>query len=102
MHDCNPPTQWHARETFNFYFSPAGGYWNGTTWKAFLKHRSNPVLQSCCIDTDWGVGILSKTWPLGNSVKNDNPFFEFSVLKRNRQLQLNLISFEDLRMKLNH
>lgn len=100
LHDCNPPTEWHARETFNFYFSPAGGYWNGTTWKAFLKQRFNPEVQSCCVNTDSGVGILSKTWPLGNEIAPENLFFEFSSLDHNRQHQLNLISFEDLQLRL--
>ncbi|MEY3501642.1 MAG: hypothetical protein RL308_3315, partial [Bacteroidota bacterium] len=35
LHDCNPPSEWHARETYNFDLSPARQYWNGTTWKAF-------------------------------------------------------------------
>ena len=56
LHDCNPPSEWHARESYNFHSSPAGGFWNGTTWKAFLKWRVNPEVYSCCVDTDWGGG----------------------------------------------
>lgn len=26
LHDCNPPTEWHARETFECSKTPAGGY----------------------------------------------------------------------------
>jgi hypothetical protein len=100
LHDCNPPTEWHARESFNFYFSPAGGYWNGTTWKAFLKQRFNPAVQSCCIDTDSGVGLISKKWPIGNSINPVNPFFEFNRLDTNRQHQLNLISFDSIKRLL--
>lgn len=100
LHDCNPPTEWHARETFDFNFSPAGGFWNGTTWKAFLKRRFDSSLKSCCIDGDWGVGILSKSWPIGNSIASENLFFEFSDLNKNRIKQLNLITFESLKMSL--
>lgn len=96
LHDCNPPSEWHARETFNYFFSPAGEYWNGTTWKAFLKQRYNSRLQSCCIDSDWGVGILSKTWQLGNHIKSTNKFYEYSSLEKDRKTLLNLIDFEEL------
>ncbi|MEO0794833.1 MAG: class I SAM-dependent methyltransferase [Verrucomicrobiota bacterium] len=100
MHDCNPPTEYHAREDFGYHFSPAGGYWNGTTWKAFLKWRSNPSVFSCCIDSDWGVGVLSKTKNVGKSTTSLNPFFEFSVLEANREDALNLISFEELKARV--
>ncbi|MGB5205933.1 class I SAM-dependent methyltransferase [Eudoraea sp.] len=97
LHDCNPPTEWHAREDYDYKNSPAQGYWNGTTWKAFLKSRFNPNLNSCCIDTDWGVGILSKKHPIGDSIKNTNPFYEYKVFDKNRKSSLNLIGFDELK-----
>lgn len=96
LHDCNPPTQWHAREEYRYPFTPANGNWNGTTWKAFVKHRQNSGLKSCCIDSDWGVGILSKTQPLGESTKIDNEFYDYSVFEKNRTESLNLITFDKL------
>ena len=100
LHDCNPPTEWHAREDYYFNMTPAKGYWNGTTWKAFLKWRSNSEVQSCCIDTDWGIGILSKTASLGNSIANSNPFFEYKRFANDRKNCLNLIDFKQLKDKL--
>ena len=97
LHDCNPPTEWHARETFNYHFSPAGGYWNGTTWKAFMKWRFNADIHSCCIDSDSGVGILSKKQAIGDSTDTKNLFFEFSELDKHRKEYLNLISFDELK-----
>lgn len=97
LHDCNPPTQWHAREAFNFTFTPAEGYWNGTTWKAFLKWRSNPNVYSCCIDSDSGVGILSKKSQIGLATKRTNIFHEYSEFETHRKEYLNLISFADLK-----
>ncbi len=94
LHDCNPPTEWHAREDYSFYESPAGGLWNGTTWKAFLKWRSNPDLYSCCVDMDFGVGILSKTHPIGDPLELKNEFYEFNVLDENRMELLNLTAFK--------
>jgi hypothetical protein len=100
LHDCNPPTAWHAREDYHNFQTPAGITWNGTTWKAFLKWRGMAGLQSCCIDSDWGVGILSKTRPLGPPTTVRNPFYEFSVLDRQRQESLNLIDFATLQDRL--
>jgi hypothetical protein len=97
LHDCNPPSEWHAREDFGYKFTPAGKNWNGTTWKAFLKRRADPSLQSCCIDSDWGVGILSKSHLIGKSYQGENQFFEFSEFSRSRIDSLNLISFDRLK-----
>jgi hypothetical protein len=100
LHDCSPPTEWHARELYNYWHTPAHGLWNGTTWKAFLKWRFNPSVKSCCIDCDWGVGILSKTHPIGESIDVVNPFFEYGVLDNNRADHLNLIDFETFKNRI--
>ena len=96
LHDCNPPTEWHAREEYGYDLSPAMHFWNGTTWKAFYKYRFREDLTSVCVDTDWGVGIITKQ-KLFNSLKvNGNPFYEFKELEKNRTRDLNLISFDEL------
>ena len=94
LHDCNPPTEWHTRKSYRCVNTPAGKFWNGTTWKAFLKWRFKSSLNSCCIDSDWGVGILSKSYKIGKNIEPTNPFFEFSLLEENRKTYLNLIDFE--------
>jgi hypothetical protein len=96
LHDCNPPSEYHTRESYDFLLGPAGKTWNGTTWKAFLKART--LYYSCCVNSDWGVGILSKKErPCFNLLlENKNSFFEYSLLNQNRTEQLNLLSFEDL------
>ncbi|WP_425392915.1 class I SAM-dependent methyltransferase [Ekhidna sp.] len=100
MHDCNPPTEWHARENYYYADTPAGAFWNGTTWKAFLKWRSESKIYSCCVDTDWGVGVLSKSHKIGESIKHSNPFFEYSHLDANRKELMNLVSFDQLKTSL--
>lgn len=94
VHDCNPPTEWHAREEFHFGKSPSGPLWNGTTWKSFVKWRKNKEVYSCCVDTDWGVGILSKKFPLGLATNLSNEFYEFKTFDANRKEFLNLISMD--------
>jgi hypothetical protein len=97
LHDCNPPSEWHAREDYDYKFTPADINWNGTTWKAFLKRRTDPSLQSCCIDSDWGVGIISKSHLIGKNYQGGNLFFEFSEFSKSRIDSLNLISFDRLK-----
>lgn len=100
MHDCNPPTFWNAREKFEFQYTPAEKYWNGTTWKAFVKWRMNKEVQSCCIDSDWGIGILSKNHKFGSNLENVNPFYEYNVFDDHRKEHLNLVDFEEFKTRL--
>lgn len=97
LHDCNPPTEWHARETYSYHKTPAGSYWNGTTWKAFLKWRFDPSVNSCCVDCDLGVGVLSKDRLIGSSIEPTNQFFEYSKFDKHRKKYLNLIDFDELK-----
>lgn len=97
LHDCNPPSEWHARETHKYEISPAMQNWNGTTWKAFCRYRSMNHFSSCCIDTDWGVGILSKKNIFGEKTKIENPYYEFHVLQAHRKEILNLMSFDQFK-----
>ncbi len=94
LHDCNPPTEFHARELPNYHNTPVFKNWTGTTWKAFLKWRFCSSVNSCCINSDWGVGILSKKYQIGKSIDFTNPFFEFNTLDLKRKEYLNLMDFE--------
>lgn len=97
MHDCNPPTEFHASENYYYRLSPSGGYWNGTTWKAFFNARKRTDISSCCIDTDWGIGVISKTKNLGKQSTVENEFFEFNVFSEQRKESLNLISYHEFK-----
>jgi hypothetical protein len=98
LHDCNPPTEFHASENYLYRMSPSTVYWNGTTWKAFFKYRKRKDLFTCCIDSDWGIGIISKSINIGNPTKVKNTFFEYKVLNDNRKDSLNLISFIEFKV----
>ncbi|MCL9805117.1 class I SAM-dependent methyltransferase [Flavobacterium amniphilum] len=100
LHDCNPPTEFHASETYSYMLSPSKGFWNGTTWKAFFKYRKQKEIYSCCVDTDWGIGVISKKTNLGEPSQVDNDYYEFKVFEDNRKDSLNLLSFEDFKKKV--
>lgn len=101
LHDCNPPSEYHARENMIDMSTVATGYWNGTVWKAFIKARSLKGVYSACVDTDWGVGILCLTQKkhFSHLKENDfkNEFFEFRTFQRDREKVLNLITFNHLK-----
>ena len=95
LHDCNPPTEYHARCAFSDLSTAAGGYWNGTVWKAIYKLRcTNPDVDVCVVDEDWGCGIVRR----GSQqlCEFDNPYFEYDIFYENRQRHLNLISPQEL------
>ena len=88
MHDCNPPTEFHQRE--NYEVDGKFPSWNGTVWKSFAKLRiMRDDLNLCCVDCDWGVGIIRKKKQL-NFELNEN--LDFKFLNKNRTKLLNLIS----------
>ena len=97
LHDCNPPTEWHSRYNYSFELSPAWYYWNGSTWKAFVEFRKRKDYYSCCIDSDWGVGIISKKINFGSANNIENKFYEYDVLNENRKKCLNLISYNNFK-----
>jgi hypothetical protein len=97
VYDCNPPTEWHARETFTYFDDPDLNHWNATTWKAFVKRRSNPELHACYIDSDWGIGILSRTIPIGKALQPSNVFYEYQAFDRDRKNMLSLVSIEEFK-----
>ena len=88
MHDCNPPTEFHQRE--NYEVDGKFPSWNGTVWRSFAKHRMNSsYLDLCCVDCDWGVGIIRKK--KSDIFKKKNKL-NFNFLNQNRKELLNLIS----------
>lgn len=97
LHDCNPPTEWHARENYSYDLTPARVMWNGTTWKALFKQRLNLNTSVLCIDTDFGVGIIMKNQLFPAITHNHNPYFEFHVFNATRKTSINLISYDDFK-----
>lgn len=97
MHDCNPPSEFHASENYSYRLSPSSGYWNGTTWKAFFKARKRNDISCCCIDSDWGIGVISKSNKLGSSSTVSNDYYEYHVMEATRKESLNLVSFDEFK-----
>lgn len=93
LHDCNPPS-WENAHSDHEYYLNNGGYWNGTTWKAFYRFRTESKYKTYTVDTDQGLGII-ETGNMGMSAPHENPWYEYGVFSKNRQSALNLISVED-------
>ncbi len=102
LHDCNPPTEFHASENYGFVLSPSMGAWNGTTWKAFVEIRKDKSINSCCIDTDWGIGVINKSVKLFPTSTVSNPFFEYHIFAEKRKESLGLISYKQFKNYFKH
>jgi hypothetical protein len=93
LHDCNPPTWKQAHSDHQYYLNNLGEDWNGTTWKAFYKFRTETNYKTYTIDTDQGLGIveIGKT---GIPIPHTNPWYEYGKFSLNRSVDLNLITPE--------
>lgn len=94
LHDCNPPTQFHALD-YPVYTPPANGNWNGSVYLSLIKLRiKNHKLKLVTVDTDWGIGILTKesSAPIPAHLESD---VNWEFFNENRQEILDLISCED-------
>jgi len=100
VHDCNPPTEWHQRTDFNFKHTPAGIRWNGTTWKAFVKARQIKNIMSCCIDSDWGIGVLCVHKNIGKATTAIDQFMDYDDFDRSRKALLNLVTYDEFKENL--
>ena len=66
-----------------------------------MKWRKNKDVYSCCVDTDWGVGIISKKFLLGEATSLANEFYEYQVFAANRKEFLNLLTLEEFTQLIN-
>lgn len=90
LHDCSPPAWQYAHSDEE----TCSGDWNGSVWKSFYFIRTVSEYLTYTIDTDWGVGIIDKKY-MGSKIEHTNVFFDFGVLKKNRQQHLGLISVDE-------
>lgn len=90
LHDLNPPTAFHARETYEV--DGAFPAWNGTSWQGYAQHRvQSPNLEMYVVDVDWGVGFVRP----GRQICYTGSVAGYDDLERNRADLLNLITVRD-------
>lgn len=93
LHDCNPPTR-YAQRSYKSY-KRTKGKWNGTVWLAYVTLRvTRPDLFMYVVDTDEGVGVISKGRQVLAEAKVPMKFETFAA--RRKEL-LNLVSIETFR-----
>ena len=97
LHDCSPPTIHHARENF-YEQGPATHFWNGTSWKAYQRFRTESDKKAFVIDVDWGIGVIVNhdEDPAHRLAADVNPFYEFNVMDADRKRILNLVQPMDV------
>lgn len=90
LHDCNPVSyeaQLVPRQTMA---------WNGDVWKAFVDIKNHmPGLEFCCIDTDFGVGVIRVTNNKGYTYQDN--IWTWDYFDSNRKELLNLITWDEFK-----
>lgn len=95
VHDCNPPTAWHAR-TYQEAKKNGCRQWNGNVWESIVKVRAvRSDLKVEVVNTDWGCGLISRSEEPQELIENLPDNLEYDYLHQNRQKVLNLISPEE-------
>jgi hypothetical protein len=100
LHDCNPPTEYHAKET-PIYTPPANGDWNGTVYLSLIKirlYRNDLTLTT--VDTDWGIGIIRKSQSETLDIFPTDAL-NWNYFSSNKRKILNLISVEQFKEQIN-
>lgn len=78
-HDMLPPTEWHQRPATEFF---KGQQWNGDSWKALARIRTEQDLKIYTVNTDWGVGIIQVAE--GQKYEGDlNEVLQYSYFQKN-------------------
>jgi hypothetical protein len=96
LHDCNPPTKYHAAES-PVFSAPANGEWNGTVYLSLIKLRLyRNDLKLVTVDTDWGVGILTRDISESLDVF-PNLAISWDFFSGNKNLILDLISPDEFK-----
>lgn len=93
LHDCNPASHLEAHSDLPYYLAHRGA-WNGSTWKALYKFRTESALKSYTVDTDYGIGVI-EIGATQEPIPDSNPWFEFGSFGTHRREQIGLISLED-------
>jgi hypothetical protein len=89
LHDTNPPTEFHACESYPSK-SPASPAWNGTVWKSIFKLRkTREDLEIFTYNCDWGVTVVRR----GKStlLNLENEYYSFDIFNKHRNEILNII-----------
>ena len=86
-HDMNPRWELSTRR------KPSGTCWNGDTWKAWAKLKSERAdLKMEVVDTDHGVGIISRGSQQTIDLPDEAFNLQYSFLEDNRNELLELIT----------
>jgi len=92
LHDCNPPLYEHTTTGID-------GCWTGDTYKGVIKASFDFPVCLRTVDTDWGVGIITRGYQYAQV---DDPEPDYEKFSAYRDEYLNLISpkdFEDIYIK---
>lgn len=89
LHDCAPEKFYNAHSDYNYFLANRGA-WNGSTWKAFYKFRTETNLKTYTVDVDHGIGIIEMN-NTGMPIEFKNTWFEYGKFKESMNYDLGLV-----------
>ena len=96
LHDCNPPTEYHAR-SYDEYLK-SRGEWNGDVFKGFIKLKKELVNWNCfVVDEDFGCGVITKNGLNGviHKLLDIPESIDWEYFNNNRVDLLSLVSYNN-------
>lgn len=97
LHDTNPPNWMRAHSDHEDYLANPRE-WNGSVWKALYQARTYFHCAIITVDSDEGCSIISKN-KSALPIEDVNPFFDYGIMKNDRQYHLGLVSVDDFKNK---
>jgi hypothetical protein len=88
--NCNPDHWQKAHSDYDDYLK-AQREWNGTVWKAIYRARTEWDCMIYTIDSDQGICVINMKKP-STKIPHTNVFYEYGVMKDNREDHLGLVS----------
>ena len=109
VHDCNPPHEFLQRNNYNARYlsnknkeiiwngkTYTDRHWNGMTWKAIAKLRTERTdLCVRVVDTDWGIGLIQFGHQELFDMVEGEELMQYRTLLKYRKYLLNLISVKE-------
>lgn len=94
MHDCRPVSP----ESVSPVKPDSGRPWNGEVYRTFLELRGRDDLVTCCVDCDWGCGVVMRG-------RTDNPpvippSFVFGEYLRSAESWLGVVGYDTWKASL--
>jgi hypothetical protein len=94
VHDCLPTQEYQTTHEDN------GREWTGDVWKSIVDIQSKNDVEVCTIDTDWGIGFITKKESDKPNIEIEQIELDWSAYQSMRNGLLNIKTIEQWKNSL--